>query len=370
MKTFFDLIQDVQKKGLCHHCGGCVTFCTAVNYGALELGENGMPRYKDINKCIECGICYSICPEIDELEQETKMRIGWSEPIGRIMEVNVARAADPEIRKRATDGGVVTAILLHLFDRGKIDGAIVTKQTGPFQRDPFLATTREEIIQSAGFYFDTSHGMAHLGEKYLAHAAIEQFNPLMRKGLRRVALVGTPCQIQTFRRMETMGVMPSDSICLTLGLFCSGNFIFGKEEMEKLAQEGRFSWDEVRKINVKEKFLVHLKSGVTREIDLALLDPMKREACNFCTDYSAQYADISFGGIGAAKGWTTVIARTPKGRAAFTDAAETALEKFDVAEDSEYSSFALSSVMKAAAAKRKKGRKYRRSLGKGVRVKI
>jgi coenzyme F420 hydrogenase subunit beta len=37
MKTFTDLIQEVQEKGLCHHCGGCVSFCTAINYGALEL---------------------------------------------------------------------------------------------------------------------------------------------------------------------------------------------------------------------------------------------------------------------------------------------------------------------------------------------
>ncbi|MDP1761664.1 MAG: 4Fe-4S dicluster domain-containing protein, partial [Deltaproteobacteria bacterium] len=72
MKTFSHLIQEVQDKGLCHHCGGCVAFCTAINYGALELGEDGRPRYRDKEKCIECGICYSICPEIRELDEETK----------------------------------------------------------------------------------------------------------------------------------------------------------------------------------------------------------------------------------------------------------------------------------------------------------
>ena len=86
MKTFFNLIQEVQKPGLCHHCGGCVTFCTAINYGALELGEDGRPRYKDIEKCIECGLCYSICPEIGELDEEAKRRVAWSAPMGRILE--------------------------------------------------------------------------------------------------------------------------------------------------------------------------------------------------------------------------------------------------------------------------------------------
>jgi len=369
MKTFFNLVQEVQKPGLCHRCGGCVTFCTAVNYGALELDDEGKPRYKDMDKCIECGLCYSICPEIDELEEETKKRISWSEPIGRVIETSVARAADPAIRQRATDGGVVTGILVHLFDTGRIDGAIVTRQTGPFQREPVLATSREEIIESAGFFFDTSHGMAEFSDEYLAHAAIEQFSPLMKKGLRRVALVGTPCQIQTFRRMETIGVMPSDSIRICLGLFCSGNFIFGSEQRAKLAEIGGFTWDEVKKINIKEQFMVHLKNGDVRGIDLSHLDAMKRHACKFCDDYSSQYADISFGGIGAPEGWTTVITRTPQGRAAFADARSVALEEFSRKDNPEYASDALTRVMQAAAGKRRKARANRRELSRTVTVK-
>jgi coenzyme F420 hydrogenase subunit beta len=47
---------------------------------------------------------------------------------------------------------------------------------------------------------------------------------------------------------------------------------------------------------------------------------MKRYACRFCNDYAAEFADISFGGIGAEQGWTTVISRTPLGRAILADA--------------------------------------------------
>ncbi len=369
MKTFFNLVQEVQKPGLCHRCGGCVAFCTAVNYGALELDDDGKPRYKDMDKCIECGLCYLICPEIDELDGETKKRISWSEPIGRIMETSVARAVDPDIRKMATDGGVVTGLLLHLFDSGHIDGAIVTRQIGRFQREPILATTREEIIESAGFFTDTSHGISEFGDEYMAHRAIEQFSPLMRKGLRRVALVGTPCQIHTFRRMETIGVMPSDSITITLGLFCSGNFIFGEEQRKKLADIGNFNWDDVSRINIKEQFMVYLKNGEVKGIDMENLDFMKRYACRFCDDYSSQYADISFGGIGAPDGWTTVIARSPKGRAVFADARSTTLQEFSHKDDPEYASNALIRVMQASAAKRRAARANRRELNPSVIVK-
>lgn len=364
METFFNLVQEVQKPGLCHRCGGCVTFCTAVNYGALELDDDGKPRYKDMEKCIECGLCYSICPEINELEEETRRKAAWSAPFGRVIETSVARAKDPEIRAKATDGGVVTALLLHLFDTGRIDGAIVTKPCGPFQRRPKLAVSREEITEAAGFYFDTSHGMKTMSDKYVTYSSIEEFAPMIKKGLRRVALVGTPCQIKAFRRMEVMGIVPSDVIKYCLGLFCSGNFIFGEEQKQKLAQEHGFRWEEVKKLNIKETFLVHLKNGDIRSIPLEHLDFMKRYACNYCPDYSAEFADISFGGIGAEEGWTTLITRTPLGRAIHADATGTALEEFAPEKPSNFATNALSKVMEWSLRKQQTAGRNRLALGK------
>ena len=320
MKTFSDLMQDVQKPGLCHRCGGCVTFCTAINYGALELNEKGRPRYADEAKCIQCGLCYSVCPEIDELDEETKNRLAWQPPIGRIIDTAILRATDSDILKKATDGGVVTALLLHLFNSGRIDGAIVTKPAGPFLREPFLAISEDDILEAAGFFFDTSQGMKNFSDYYLTCSQVREFEPLIQKGLQRVAFVGTPCQIRAVRRMQTLNIVPSDTLKIFLGLFCSGNFVFGKKQQQKLSEIGGFGIKDVAKINIKEDLIVHLNSGETKSIMLEELEFMKRFACYFCPDYAAEYADVSFGGIGAEKGWTTVITRTPAGRAIVADA--------------------------------------------------
>ena len=320
MKTFNDLIEEVQKPGLCHRCGGCVTFCTAVNFGALELDSEGNPRYADEDKCIECGLCHTICPEIDELVEETQNRLAWQPPIGRVLETSISRSTNANIRQKATDGGVVTALLVHLFKSGKIDGAIVTKQTGAFMREPFLALSEEDILDAAGFFFDTSHGMKSFSDYYLTYSQIREFHPLIKKGLQRVAFVGTPCQIKSVRRMQTLNIIPSDSIKFCLGLFCSGNFVFGPNEQEKLAKIGGFKFEDVKKINIKEDLIVQLNSGEVKNLMLDELEFMKRFACYFCPDYSAEYADVSFGGIGATDGWTTVIIRTPVGRAIMADA--------------------------------------------------
>jgi coenzyme F420 hydrogenase subunit beta len=371
MKTFFNLIQEVQKPGLCHRCGGCVTFCSAINYGALELDEDGKPRYGQIEKCIECGLCHAICPEVDELEAETRERVAWAAPIGRVIETTVARAADPAVRQKATDGGVVTALLIHLFERGRIDGAIVTRQTGPFQRQPCLATSTDQIKEAAGFFFDTSHGMKSFSDQYMTFSSIEEFDPMMKKGLKRVALVGTPCQIKSVRRMQTLGLVPSDTIQFCLGLFCSGNFIFGEEQRRQLAEFGGFEWSQVRKINIKDDLLVHLKGGAVRHVPLDDLHVLRRYACRYCPDYSSEYADLSFGGIGAEEGWTTVIMRSPLGRAAFTDAlGASRLETYSAKQNPGFATQALAKVRSWSAKKRKTAQQNRRALGaKGVRVK-
>ena len=370
MKTFFNLIQEVQKPGLCHHCGGCVTFCTAINYGALELGEDGKPRYKDIEKCIECGLCYSICPEIGELDEETKRRVAWSAPMGRILETTIARATDPEVQAVATDGGVVTGLLLHLFDLGRIDGAIVSRPVGLFQRQPWLALTREEIIEAAGFHFDTSAGMTLFSEVYSTYSpSIVELEDVARHHLNRVAFVGTPCQINSLRRMEVLGIVPAGSIKFHLGLFCTGNFHFGPEQRQQLEEIGGFNWDEVRKVNVKEELMIHLHNGEIRCIPLDQLDFMKRYACRYCDDYAAEFADLSFGGIGAPEGWTTVMARTPLGRAILADAKGTDLEHFNFKDDPQLAQQALATVMEWSDKKKQQAQAMHQELEKSVQVK-
>jgi len=364
MKTFHNLIEDVQKPGLCHRCGGCVTFCTAVNYGALELGADGKPRYADEDKCIECGLCYSLCPEIDELEAETQITLAWKPPIGRVLETGIARAMDPDVRQKATDGGVVTALLLHLFRSGRIDGAIVTKQSGPFLREPFLAVSENDILDAAGFFLDTSHGMKSFSDYYVTYGQIREFEPLIKKGLQRVAFVGTPCQIKSVRRMQTLDIIPADTIKFCLGLFCSGNFVFGETEKEKVAKIGGFQFDRVKKINIKEDLIVHLDSGEVKTIMLDELEFMKRFACYFCPDYSAEYADVSFGGIGAAEGWTSFITRTPVGRAIVADArSKQAIEDNRQGDYQKCLSEALQKVNAWSARKKEAALKNRKTLG-------
>jgi coenzyme F420 hydrogenase subunit beta len=363
MKTFSNLILEVVNPGLCQRCGACVAFCSAINYGALELDSAGQPRYADKNKCIEGGLCYEICPAIDKLEEETKRNVSWTAPMGRVSDITIARAKDPAIRRTATDGGVVTALLVYLYQTGRIDGAVVTKPVGPFERESFLAATEDDIRSAAGFFFDTAYGMKSVSDYYSTRSRNAGFNPILSKGLQRVAFVGTPCQIKAMRKMQTLNIYPSDSIKICFGLFCSGNFIFGETERQKIARIAGFQWDQVRKINIKENLIVHMDSGEVFTVRLSDLKFMKRQACKFCSDFSAEYADLSFGGLGADEGWTTVIVRSPVGTKILSDSKYTAIEEIRHKDHPGLSNQALKKVRLWSDRKKQAALSSRKELG-------
>jgi len=186
--------------------------------------------------------------------------------------------------------------------------------------------------------------MKSVSDYYSTLSRIAEFNPMLSKGLRRVAFVGTPCQIKAMRKMQTLNIYPSDSVKICFGLFCSGNFNFGEKERDKIAQIGEFEWKNVKKINIKEDLIVHLQSGEAITILLSDLKFIKRPACKYCFDFSAEYADISFGGLGAEEGWTTVIARSPAGAKILQDSKFKALEEIRPKDPSNLSNQALKKV--------------------------
>ena len=110
---------------------------------------------------------------------------------------------------------------------------------------------------------------------------------MIKKGLKRVALVGTPCQIKSLRKMQVLNLIPSDSIKFCFGLFCSGNFTFGIREQQQLSDIAGFSWEDVSRINLKDKLIITLSSGENKTIELEQMEFMKRYACHYCSDYSA-----------------------------------------------------------------------------------
>ncbi len=317
--SFDDLLHEVVEKGLCNRCGGCVSFCSAHRIGALEMGKENFPRYANKDECLECGICYLICPQTRVLNEEVREKFGWSAPIGVYQDVFSARTTNQNVLNVATDGGVVTSILLYMLENNLIHGAVVSRRTGLFNREPIVATSCAEIIEAAGSQFSESAHLEKIGTEYTTYVPMI---PTIRKSapkfLTRLAVVGTPCQISAVRKMQVLKILPSDVITFTIGLFCMQNFALDDLMRKQFAKQHRIKLEGISRVNIKEDLILKMDSGITLHIPLEEVETISRPACLACKEFANDYADISVGGLGSLDGYTTVLIRSIAGKKVYT----------------------------------------------------
>lgn len=284
------------------------------------MGADGKPHYLDENNCLECGICFLICPQINILDEEIQSKYNWEPPIGSYKHIISATTTEQDIKNVCSDGGVVTSILVYLLEHKLIDGAIVSVSDGPFGRKPIIATTKEKIISAAGSRFIGRSNIEELGNFTTYSQTMFALREIKNLDMLKIAVVGTPCQVHTIRKMQYLGVMPAHVVKYVIGLFCLENFSFGPDKIQEVEETLGLGINEIKKINLKEDFIITTNSGEVRHIPLSELEKVARPACFACTDYANDFADISVGGIGSPEGYSTVVIRNELGQKVYSSA--------------------------------------------------
>jgi len=301
------LKRDVVDSGKCLGCRTCIVVCP---FDCLDYGENKPVLVKE---CNECGICAKACPQYNWIQQEAEKFVfgrerKLEEEFGVYRKLAIVQATDSQILKVCQDGGAVTALLLFALKEGIIDSAIVTMEDSqkPFYPHPTLATTPQEILQSAG-------------TKYFYSPNILALTEAIKQKKSRVAFVGTPCQIRAIRKMEVSGLKKfTNPLKILIGLACSECFNYDGLMENHIHGKLGINPSRIRKMNIKGDMLLTLDSE-TVSIPLAEIKQYVRKNCSSCNDFSAELADISVGGLGL-KNWSLVIIRTEKGEELFSKA--------------------------------------------------
>ncbi|MFX1259270.1 MAG: Coenzyme F420 hydrogenase/dehydrogenase, beta subunit C-terminal domain [Promethearchaeota archaeon] len=332
-KTFKDVIKEVHENGICQQCGGCVSFCSSAEYNVIGFKQpNSPPEYINEENCLECGICYYLCPQThildNELNKTYKVSDFYSMPIGFIDDIYSCQANDIEFLKCGTDGGVVNSIINYLIEKKTINGAIVAKTKAPFARGSKFVDSKESLIKASGIKLDISPQLNEIQKFSTYTSTLPKLNHYKFK---KLAIVGTPCQIYTIRCMQNLGVVPSQNVEICLGLFCYENFFFERTKIEKFEKEFNIQFKDIEKINIKQDLIFKLiNEGAeqrTRHISFNRLNDYIRPACNACSDFTNIYADISFGGLASPDKFTTVITRTEKGKTIISKAIDEGIIK-------------------------------------------
>jgi coenzyme F420 hydrogenase subunit beta len=298
---------------ICVGCAACVVACP---HHVIEM-ENFRPAMQDTTlgpyNCIHgekgCSLCAMAClrlePAYEAIEQLLfgRRRKHPSEASGMHREMWLARAADAQVLPKGQDGGVVTALLAWMLESGEIEGACVSKpdDAKPWFDQPFVAKTREELLEAAGSRY--TYCSTPLALKQAAEAKMKS-----------VALVGVSCESTAIREMAAEGIKRwSRMVKFVAGLMCNETFAYEPFINEIVKGRHGIALERIVKINVKGQVHVTLDDGTDVVIPLDECKPYANEWCHHCPDFAAEHADISFGGLGMS-GWTMCVVRTEYGQ--------------------------------------------------------
>lgn len=311
-RLFGNLVTQVIRPNLCSFCGACMAACPV----SLLWPVGEQPTL--IGSCALCEICYYQCPNVEFSREDVEFFLHGrtrrsDEPIGIFRQAFVGRASKQEILSRAQDGGVVTALLAYALDTRLVDAAIVAGRNELWRPTPTVATNYDELVKNAGTKYTPSPTL--LGVR----SAIDEY------GKSKVGVVGTPCQVKAVRRIQTSPLgnrRLAEATRLTIGLFCMESYAYDKLFEQYLASKG-IDPTQVTKVGIKKgSFIAQSRDAELLHVPLKEIDEFVRNSCKQCDDFTAEYADISVGAIGAASGYSTTLARTEKGADLLREAAE------------------------------------------------
>lgn len=303
----------------CILCGLCCRVCAdlvgvfAINYQNRGIERDVDAPYSEFSEdCIACGACSLVCPTSAIKEQKNIFALTEDDSI-KIEEKHLNGERDKDLGVcsdlfaartgiRGQDGGVVTSLLVRALEEDLIDAAVVAYERKTFGGKAAAVDDIDAVVRAKG-------------TKYVRLSALPPLLDALREGKRRIAVVGTPCQIRVVRKLEQLGYFrdeyPQAEIFL-LGLFCFESFDYRKlrDHIKELMDVDIEDADRVQ--IAKGRFTARV-DGREHSCSVRELDDDIQEGCRFCGDLVSRLADISIGSVGSPEGYSTVIVRSEKG---------------------------------------------------------
>lgn len=303
------------KNDLCTGCGVCESACPSNAIKTIVNKGRFVPQIDD-SKCKNskgCHRCYEACPGVG-IDLQRIAGEQFSAPdtkcdkwIGRYLKCFVGYSNDNDIRYHCASGGMVSQFLIFLLEKGYIDGAVVTAfdPTNELLVRSYIAHNREEVLRgkSSKYAPVSLHGMAQ---------AIKQ-----ETGSRFV-IVGLPCHIQGFRKLETIDRKFREKITGYFAIYCSSGRTFyltehvfkersiRKEELSYFAYRDEGCLGSMVAVQQGENVegsgdIGKIKDKVYKERFQGFYHPLRSffipRRCLFCIDHYGELGDVCFGDI-------------------------------------------------------------------------
>lgn len=288
-------IEQVVDQHLCMGCGACaaarpdlVTMVDTEHHGRR-------PKLKATADAVASQALVKVCPgrEIEFAPARDYDEAAW----GPILDVWEGHASDPELRFRASSGGVVSALALYCIETGVAAGAVQVRarQDQPLLNETVISRSRADVV-------------AATSSRYSPASPCERLADVRADGRKHV-FVGKPCDVAGAERLMRADDKLRDSIALTVSIFCAGTpSTAGSRELIRAL--GVTENAEVEELRYRGNGWPGLMSARFRPTDNVppetasmtyakgwgeILQKHKQWRCRLCADHLGEHADLSIG---------------------------------------------------------------------------
>lgn len=274
-------IESVIHDNRCRSCGYCFSICPM---NAIEMAyQEGFYRPEiKVNKCVQCGKCVKTCP--------AEHHCTGTGLIGSHKELLLAHSTNLNIRHNATSGGVINSLVRFLLQRNIVDGVLMSgyDPKSRIETSPQLITTKD--------IRNLEENTRDFASRYVLLPVLTGLQNIPKE-IKKIAVVGTACQIQALK----LGGGNADLDIFTIGITCSGGMSYKATEQYKKLQNMPKSkmfyrgdgWPGKNCLisDGKNKEFDHLGSLFERMFSSQIF---KNPGCRECKDHFAEQAEISF----------------------------------------------------------------------------
>lgn len=281
-------VNEIKKSYLCYGCGVCHVICSK---NAITMQYDNIGRLQpeiDEQKCIDCGLCYKLCPSLDM--KSIQLPDAEDCYTGKVLNTYIGKSTDERIYRNSQSGGVVTAILKYLFDTQKIDAAIVCKVI-----DEIEYTPKATLVTSTEQLYDSQRSSYVPIDMVSAIKNADQYKSL--------AVVGTGCHIQGFNALAHFKQSFNEKIKYKLGLICDRTLCKTATDVlydnQYANEKKRIVWRDKSTGYKEAKLLIKTQEGKQKVLPrwqrMVLKDPFTNPRCRICFDKLNTNADIVLG---------------------------------------------------------------------------
>ncbi len=312
LRTF----EDVVDWRLCVGCGACVYACPSSGGRMVHVETEGFRPVFETPNHTEMAAALPVCPgyQVDARVPEPGPA---SDPeYGSALEIWEGWATDPDIRFRASSGGILTALSLYLIEVERFGGVLHAGMDAdtPWMNRNYISRTRADVLARAGSRYAPSSPCSALGD--------------MGGNSSLHAFVGKPCDVSAVAELRRRDPQLDRRLGLVLSFFCAGtpstrgtldlmNQLGAKPEDTTAVHYRGDGWPGRFRMTLRTGQPASSLSYAESWSRLTSYRPMR---CNLCPDGLGRLADISCGDAwdqfseNGDTGRSLILVRTERGR--------------------------------------------------------